>query len=67
MGQGVAGSTSLPQLSPGPLAQGLVLEILPRAGTVHLKTPPPSLFYLCRAGGGGRSAPLLPPVQKCVS
>lgn len=64
VGQGVAGSTSLPQLSPGPLAQGLVLEILPRAGTVHLKTPP----HPCSisAERGGAALPLCYPRSRNV-
>lgn len=67
MGQGVAGSTSLPQLSPGPLAQGLVLEILPRAGTVHLKTPPHPCSISAERGGGGPLCPSVTPgPEMCV-
>lgn len=64
MGQGVAGSTSLPQLNPGPLAQGLVLGILPRAGTVHLKTPPIPVLSL--QSGGAALPSVTPGPEMCV-
>lgn len=48
---------------PGPLGQGLVLEVLSRAGTLHLQTPVPILSLRARV----TTQHLSPPAQRCVS